>query len=453
MQIPEIDTCGQELSLSPLSPSRQNAGNPPSGCMDRASHPSTVLEATAVQGPTTATISHDQSGRPGRSAMGSAGSVPPADASGGQALISCPLPIALQGIDTLHLTLQLDIPAELIARMKRRKEEIQATSDDCAFLPFGETTLFSWNLQRTGTRHWPYVLKCGDVTLSLSSRASTAAIPSAQLQIGSISCNNGLDALLTSFNMWMHHHGIVYKGEKVSRIDLFVDTTLALVDQSMSNQELHITRAEKFAAYFANRKLSGVQVGSGSILFRCYDKLMEMKDKQATHKEMFFAEKWGGRPESVTRAEFQLRREAIKSFCPGESDYQSLKKMIPSIWKYLTTEWFRQAAKAVDRRNRHQDKAAISAFWSIIQQAHQAPPQDAATRNKKQKTINVKSLVDQAAGLMLTVCAAIGHAHDDFFGILASARSTIQDRLSTIMVDAGFEHDFNSRAALAKVTF
>lgn len=370
----------------------------------------------------------------------------------GAALVSPPPGIVSAGIDTLYLSVAADVPAGLIDLLKDKKAEVQELSDDHQLIKFGQTSLFSFNLQRTGTKFYPYVLKCGDFTVCLSSRSADSSIPSMQIVVGSMSCNNDLPSLLQQFRRWCRHYGIKIQSDKVSRIDLYADTTYNIESLRLFNQSRFVTRAEKVSLYYSNRRLSGLQVGAGDIVFRAYNKIQEMVDKCAGHKMAFFREIWG-EVEHVTRCEFQLRREAVKSICPGVSSLHQVVSKLPSIWRYLTESWFRQTARAVDRLNRNQSRETTSEWWLVVQSAFDAPSHNAAKRDKKIKTINVKSLVDQAAGIMLTVAAAVGHAHQDLFGILSTAAQLIQDKIVEKTDVPGFEFDYLSRVAGARLTF
>lgn len=372
---------------------------------------------------------------------------------GEQAGISCSPVIVNEALDTIHLTLKLDIPQEFLQSLKEKKEALQSGDRLADCVQFGETMLFAWNLQRTGKKLYPYILKTGDVTLCLSNRDSDSHISNAMLLIGSLSSQDSPSNLFKIFRKWCKLHGIKVKQNQVSRVDVCADLALNITKTAIWNQAKHITRAEKFACYYSNRTLTGVQVGTGDIVFRAYDKLQEMLDKQALHKLEFFTKVWGGEQSSVTRVEFQLRREAIKQFCPVHSNLGKVIANIPNIWKYLTTQWFRQTAKAVDRLNRNQGRSTVSEFWKIVQSCHRAPISKSAQRTKKQRNINITSLVQQAAGIMTTVCAALGHTADDFFGILATSARVIQDKLADNLSSSDFAPDFRSRVVGATVSF
>ena len=374
------------------------------------------------------------------------------DSSRGQAPISCPLEVASSGIDTLIMTYRAQVPDSLILRLKQSKIEVQETTSSEVAFNVGETNIFSWNLNRQGAPFYPYVLTCGDLRLCLSSRNADSPIPSMQVSIGSISCQEGLEKTLLDLKMWLGHHKIKIVEEKVQRIDLCADIVEKIDKLDLLDRLRYITRAEKFSAYWSNLDLTGVQIGKGDIVCRIYDKIEEMREKQAGHKEVFFQHLWGGR-QTITRVEFQLRRAVIKQFLPDSSSFRDVLSQIRSIWLYCTESWLRQTEGPVDRLNRHQDRAVLSLFWQTVQSAFDPTNISASKRNKKQKHINVRALIKQATGIMLTVAAAAQHHFEDSFGILATISQTLQDEAAGQIFDPGFEISFQRRVNGALVTF
>jgi len=380
-----------------------------------------------------------------RSGPAGAGAV----AVGAQALISC-APLLASGLDTIVLSLSLKIPAELLAELKEAKEKIQLGKDMSALWQPGQTKLFSWELSRSGRNLFPYVLRQGDITLSLSNRPSDSPIPNGQLSIGSLSSNNNPSDLLAMIKKWCLLYGIIFVKETVSRVDLYADFEVAIQKQHLSSQSRIVTRACKIANYFSNRKLSGVQVGTSSIVLRCYDKLLEMQEKQATTKQEFFTTLWGRSPDHVTRVEYQLRREALHDFFRHSCTFAELTAKIPDLWAYLTSEWFRLASRPVDRENRHQDREPVSPFWFAVQCAFNlfSP---VAIRIKRLKVFNVQALIRQAGCIMVTIAAGLGFAYEDLPDIYRAMDDTIGRQVETILVEKG-EKDYYRRAALAKIT-
>ena len=381
-----------------------------------------------------------------------------------QAPISCTpqivnSPILAHGIDTYEASLALEIPADLLGKLEESKKAVQETSEDCDCVQFGETKLFTWAIQRTGVKLFPYVLKTGDVTLYISTRKADSPIPNARLRVGSLSCNNDLDGLLSTLKKWLSHYGVQWIKSDLSRLDLFVDIETHIKDTGIERQDHHITRATTCATHYTHRNLSGVQIGKSAIVLRVYDKLQEMKDHRSTEKEMFFLELWGKKPEAVTRIEFQLRRESITELIPGVTDWESVKPALPGVFAYLV-QWFRHTEESLGalRENNNQHTAESSTFWKRVEQSIDAWREKfgkirEVVRNRKVKHFNLGPLVDQAAGCLMSVVAAMGHTHDDVFGMFATVQDLVTTKFFEIMDRDHFEKQYYARAALGSVTF
>jgi len=382
-----------------------------------------------------------------------------------QTLISCTPqivespPILAYGIDTLVSVLRLDVPPSFLAKLEQAKKKVQETGDDCQEIKFGETKLFTWAIQRQGVKLFPYVLRTGDVALCLSTRDSESRIWNAQLQIGSMSSNDGIDELLDLLGKWLQHYGIKLKQFQVSRCDLFLDIETPISETGIENQDCHVTRATTCSPHYEHRKLTGVQVGRSDIVLRVYDKLAEMKTKRATEKQIFFQRKWGKQPGNVTRVEFQLKRQAVKELVPGPTDWESFKRAIPGVFSYLVN-WFRHTSESVDdlRENNNQHLAESSSFWKIIEQSVDLWRKNfgeimKVSRDRLKKHINIEPLIEQAVGCMISVCAAAGHSSDELFGMLATINDALKDKFVALWNSPDFENKFNARCALATVSF
>ena len=367
--------------------------------------------------------------------------------------ISCGGQLVTRGIDTIHLTLSLQLDSSLSVRLAEAKKELQKTDGSEVAFRFGTSTLFSWNLQRVGTKLYPYVLRCGDVVLQLSNRKPDSRYPPASLTVGSVSCHGDLQDLYRRVKMWLFYHKSAVLDDKVSRIDICADYAIDIKSTGLIDQDKHVSYADNFALYSYRRKVTGLQVGTGDIVLRVYDKLQEMKQKRATEKEAFFFSKWGGVPYQITRVEFQLRRAAITSFFTKTS-FRHVSRRLGDLWKYLTEDWFRACTKKVDRKNRNQDKSETSPFWLKVQEAYKEDEQLATSRIKKPKFVNVQALLDQAAGCVMSVVAALGIAGDDVFSVLHTSGQLITDKMNDIMQDAeSFMKEFEIRQKRAVLSF
>ena len=385
----------------------------------------------------------------------SAPAKPAADSSAlkGQTPISCPLRIANFGIDTLHLTIDSDIPSYLLDELRKQKAEIQSGFADNTLFSFGVSSLFSWSLSRQGIKFYPYHLRCGDVSLFIGSRKAGTAIPNMRLHVGSISCQDKLKEVLKMFRMWCKRYNIVQKTEKVSRIDLASDLTVQIDQTNIDSKDHRICRSGKVSYFEADYKLSGFCIGSGDVMMRAYDKIREMSDKKDESKQEFFQKKWGDVP-FLTRIEFQLRRGFIKEIFPEDSSFAVVNANIKEIWKYLTSDWFRLTDRKVDRSNNHQSRAETSPFWRTVQRSSGHLYRTfGIIRNRKQKHINIKALVKQAVGCMLSVCAGEGIMPDNNYMMFDAITNFFGEAFSAKTKEISFEREYFNKMALACVTF
>lgn len=370
-------------------------------------------------------------------------------------------------IDTLVLNLHLSISdygKELFPRLAQAKERIQA-SDHASeeHFQFADSKYFQWNLQRIGAKFYPYVLRCGDVTLLLSDRDKDSSIPSARLQIGSLTCQDSAYTMFERLKGWLSLFGLTVEKDSISRVDICHDFRFDIKDKRISifDDDFIVCKARDSAQYRCNRKITGVQYGKGDIVLRIYDKLLEIRKPHSIHKLDFFLDKWQGQIEkgqkhkqlhSVTRVEFQLRRKSLNQFLKV-GNFQDFLNNSLKIWKYLTIEWFRHSSHEIDRDNRNQDKAKISFFWKTVQAIANTP--DIAIRAlKKNRFKAIQPLLDQTRGLLISICAGLGHAPGDYFGMLGTVQKIAAEQMEVAMEESlPFRKKFLALANDYELTF
>jgi hypothetical protein len=109
-----------------------------------------------------------------------------ANSSGGKTRITCP-PIVVNGLDFLKVSFWLDWDStELFRELEALKTFVQLTEENST--PYHAPGGFDWNLHRTGTSRYNFRLTSGDLTLLLNTRRSDGVVPTARLEIGSLSC-------------------------------------------------------------------------------------------------------------------------------------------------------------------------------------------------------------------------------------------------------------------------
>ncbi len=361
----------------------------------------------------------------------------------GQTRISCPsvLVNSIQpGIDTLHVSIHANIENySVFDDLKFIKKQLQAGFGTSLPFNFGQKEYFRFNLNRIGTKFYPYVLTSGDITLLLSSRSVDSQIPNIKIEIGSISSQDDLFGVYYRLLHWLKVYGFTVEREIISRVDVAVDCIgQNIIDLDINNQDKWISRARKFSIFYENRKLTGVMLGKGQIALRVYDKITELQKDLI--KLQFFRNLWKIPEEinlkdiSVTRFEFQFRRSFLKELAIPITTVQDLKKNIDSLWQYATKEWTRFSENIVDRISRNQDKAKIAVIWKKIQNIVFNFPALPNKRTKKKLQKNLIALRAQARGCILNLVAACGHEPDDFFGIMNTISTAITDDFSDFMI-------------------
>lgn len=367
-------------------------------------------------------------------------------AQGGRTRVSRPYQVVKSGLegvccglDKLEVTLYFKIENDsLFERLSRLKSEVQLGMQTAIPVSFSDSRIgrqfMKWNLQRTGTKLYPYVLKTGDVNLLLSSRSHTSPISNGKIEIGSVSCHEGVFRLYEKLITWLSVHGLVVHREVVSRVDLCAD----LLGQSISEYPIDdgdrwISRGVSFDPHYKHWKLTGISHGSSRLMMRIYDKALELKRDKT--KEHFFYTLWGvPKKTPVTRVEFQLRRVVLKDFEEPVDTVSELQNNLDGLWQYLVCHWARFADAPVDRKNKNHKQATISRFWKIVQSlvfVVKSPPNWRSLKNNLHK--NIRVLKDQAFGCLVSLAAAAGKESHDYDGIICEWMDILSWELKNIM--------------------
>lgn len=158
-------------------------------------------------------------------------------------------------------------------------------------------------------------------------------------------------------------YNAVMSGRYVCRAKTFSNF---LTDQNPDTEE-----NQSFYRY--GKRPTGFTIGRGNIICRVYDKLFESRNDE---EKTFILQtcRWGGElPTCATRVEFQLRREALRSFsvsgvCFGVRLFREFLQARGAIMEYLCTRWLRLYSKKIDRSHtaRLQDKDLLPE-WAVVQ--------------------------------------------------------------------------------------
>ena len=169
----------------------------------------------------------------------------------GRARVSRP-PQVVSGIDTIEISLWLSCEdREIFSKLLSIKKSCQDFDLPLMPIDFGEKKSFHWNLLRTGTKQYSYVLRSGDVTLQLSSRDHDSNFPNCRIEIGSVSCQEHSIRIYDRLIQWLNLYGFKFEKEIISRVDLAVDVIGKNIEEfGLSVRDKWICRARKFAVFY-----------------------------------------------------------------------------------------------------------------------------------------------------------------------------------------------------------
>lgn len=370
----------------------------------------------------------------------------------------------VRGLDFLKVSFWIEwnpLINNFLGILDSMKKQVQDTEKDS--IPVFKENGFDWNLYRTGAKMYTFRLRSGDITLMFNRRKANGEIPNCRLEIGSLSCwSPGFFAIYDRVKTFLACYGGKVVKERVSEVHLAADfigtdiKTIELANQAHwiakarnydSHQMLKVRRGDdpeadelEFNAHYCNRRFSGLNIGSGNLMLRIYDKVIELKRTRATHKQQVFAEIWGVKEyneQSVTRVEYQVRRPKLREFANAEGKridtVANLVNALRSLWAYLTTEWTRHTESPVNR-NHNQTKAKVSEFWQKVQ-AVVWTGVFGYIRTHAVKHKDIVMLRKQARGILMSVCASLEVEPDDIDKIVYLCKDIIEEDLHAFFED------------------
>ena len=371
----------------------------------------------------------------------------------------------VRGLDFLKVSFWVRWNAQIdnfLGMLDAMKKQVQETELDS--IPVFPESGFDWNLSRSGTRLYVFRMKSGDITLLFNRRREDGQIPNCRLEIGSLSCwSPGFYSIYERVKTFLALYGGEVIKERVSEVHLTADfvgtdikTTnldnrdhwIALARNDGDYDGLRVRKRDSepepdelaFDRHYTNRRFSGLNIGSGDMMLRVYDKVTELKKTRATHKQQIFSEIWGLETYSsqpVTRVEYQVRRPKLREFADREGNridtVADLTSALKSLWQYLTTEWTRHTEGPVNR-NHNQTKSKVSAFWQKVQ-AVVWTGVFGYIRTHPVKHKDIAMLRKQIRGSLMSVCASLEVEPDDIDKIVHLCKEVIEEDLHAFFED------------------
>jgi hypothetical protein len=161
-----------------------------------------------------------------------------------------------------------------------------------------------------------------------------------------------------------------------------------------------VTRAKDTNSYRKCLNFSGVTIGKGEISARIYDKILEIVTKS---KKIWMFDIWGidevPKDRRIARVEFQLRREALKSFTINTiKDFFEHEE---NLWAHLTTEWLKFQSRP---RTHHTQRKTLD-WWIHAQGGYKGSQGAQPAVRKKAIGIDKQRLTLQTLGTLTSLHA------------------------------------------------
>ena len=233
------------------------------------------------------------------------------------------------------------------------------------------------------------------------------------VQFGSLALmTRGHNQLWADFCGMLAAMGFRMSGHKISRVDVCTDHVGLAVKEitSLALGGHEITRAKKGSLH-VGAKFSDHETwyrGGDRLKVRIYDKLKEVRHDLAK-RAVLVEKRWGCEPDQATRVEFEVHRDVLKERWEIDT-MEDLNSKLRNLVEWLTSEWYRLAAVAVDvaRENNNQSRVEVHPLWKRVQTAFatmagsEAVPFELPRRKLRAK---VEQLWKQGSGCIVAALA------------------------------------------------
>jgi hypothetical protein len=320
--------------------------------------------------------------------------------------------VLASNIDTLVLTFDIKWERELIffETLKETKYTAQSLKKEYPILFFvdSEKGKYLFNLKDHGARGYEWILLNKEYSLLIGNWIEPKSMPSIVLTIRSETLwrkgpNNAIDFII---NFIKNQGGEIQK-TRVSRLDMCADILFPSSLWSIDILDFAVTRAvsdsdydELTNSHRKHKKLTGIEIGKGSIKVRLYDKPIEIK--QRSNKTWLY-DIWNLKevPENhkIIRVEFQLRREATKEL--GIDTINDLFRFVDNAWSYCTTNWL----KFQDHPDKQSHQRKTLQWWKTIQDGFNDIPAGNPLIRCKASEVDKDKLSQQILGYLSSFAA------------------------------------------------
>lgn len=315
-------------------------------------------------------------------------------------------------------------------------------------------------LMPRGNHGYEYVLVNNDLTVMIAARATGgSSYPEVEVIFRSeYLWRFGWRGCASRVKKWVGTWAEIC-GEKLARVDLCVDLNVAVPDVRVNQGEV-VSRAVNKSEFFVQHHLQGLTdtgytFGQGAARCRVYDKLVEIRNsKKEWFKAIWKRAGWDG-TSAVTRVEFQLRRDFLRSVvgelvdqetgellnCDGINTLEDLERYMGSLWVYLSG-WVSLRDQNPGDSNRRRWK--LKPFWQLVIDARMLFGKMAGIRRLTQRKPAIDLIKRQARGLLVTLAAC--HQASEDLSIRGAMKLVAHTFFNEWLDDPLFREDIERRA-------
>jgi hypothetical protein len=200
----------------------------------------------------------------------------------------------------------------------------------------------------------------------------------------------------------------------VSRIDLAADVFFKIARfVELLNAGKFVKRAKKISPIGDDwGKWQGVYVGlkQAPLKLRLYNKLVELWENGADEEKWdLLSERWGGKPDEVTRAEFEFEREFLRE--RSLDAVEDVFAALGSLAEYACREWFRFTLEVPDKLNGHSSRTSeLHPLWAKVLNAFQESFKQEVVELERRpwKAPKAKALRAMVFGGLTSLAAVVG---------------------------------------------
>jgi hypothetical protein len=305
--------------------------------------------------------------------------------------------ILCSGIDTLVLTFYVTWKDESIFDyLENLKKNAQILGEELEGKLGNEgfEDIWMFKIQTHGSRGYAYILKANDYTLKLARKQNLGTMPNAVVEIRSETLwTLGEKEAVKRITQLINQYATSIDKIKPSRVDLCVDLELPEEEWTTKILDNKVTRAPTVKTFEEYDKITGIQIGSGDLFVRIYDKILEIR--KISKKTWMYAV-WGidkvKEEKKVIRVEFQIRRPVLMTL--GVNEIEDLYREMNSIWAYLTQEW----VKFLERKEKNKERQKALPWWYAVQCGYKG----ICEPSKRVRPVAIRMQQEQIAKRILT---------------------------------------------------